>query len=102
MTKLQETRGTQGEQIWVVITQIIGLFLVVAALFKPLRSMFIYDAENIPVTYTNAIMAVIGFFIVRGGKQVGTVINNIGAIINTKLTKLAGIEKPIEKSKENN
>tara|TARA_R110001606_G_scaffold367726_1_gene523323 strand:- start:1867 stop:2142 length:276 start_codon:yes stop_codon:yes gene_type:complete len=87
--ELEEKRETIAEKLWIIIFQVIGLILFIAPLYLPVRAYFLESKEDVPLTLTGVAIAVIGIFLARGGKAVGTVINNLGVIIIDFLKRIS-------------
>ncbi|AKG94286.1 hypothetical protein AVT42_gp30 [Polaribacter phage P12002S] len=95
MNKLKETRETFVESLWIWVFQIIGLIMFVAPLYLPIRAYFFETKEVSALTMYDIYIAIVGVFLARGGKSVGTVINNIGVVIINVIKKVSG-EKNVD------
>lgn len=62
--------------------------MLIAPLYLPLRAYFFTSIENIDLTRNDIIIACVGLFVSAGGKTIGTLVNNIGLVINKFLNKI--------------
>ena len=89
MTKLLENQESKGQWIWVLFIRLVGVILLIAPLYLPIRAYFSLNMTNVPITKTEAILACVGMFLSAGGKQIGTLLNNIGLVISSFLKRLS-------------
>ena len=90
MNNLKDKRDTFLESIWIAVMQLIGLIMFISPLYLPIRAYFFESKQSVPLSITDISIAIVGFFLWRGGKNVGTVVNNIGVIIINVIKKIAG------------
>jgi len=88
MTKLLKNQESRGQWVWILLIRIIGFIILIAPLYLPILAYFSADIENITLTNRDVIMACVGLFLSAGGKQIGILLNNIGMLISTFLSKL--------------
>lgn len=89
MTKLLENTESKGQWIWVLLIRVIGIILLIAPLFLPVRAYFYESIPNVALTTADIIMSCVGLFVSAGGKQIGILLNNIGIAISALLSKLS-------------
>lgn len=90
MNNLNNTRETKLELVWIELMKLIGLVMFISPLYLPVRAYFFESKQSVPLSITDISIAIVGFFLWRGGKHVGTVVNNIGVIIINVIKKIAG------------
>ena len=90
MNNLNNTRETKLELVWIELMKLIGLVMFISPLYLPVRAYFFESKQSVPLSITDISIAIVGFFLWRGGKNVGTVVNNIGVIIINVIKKIAG------------
>lgn len=88
---LKNKRDTFLEQIWIEVAKLIGLVIFIGPLYLPVKAYFFETKQAEPLTRFDIGITVVGFFLWRGGKSVGTVANNLGVVIVNIIKKIGGL-----------
>lgn len=87
MTKLLENQDSRGQWIWVLFIRLIGVIMIIAPLYLPFRAYFLETTANVSLVTQDVILIGAGIVLSSGGKQIGTLVNNLGIAFKALIQK---------------
>jgi hypothetical protein len=74
---------------WTYFVRLVGVIMFLAPLYLPIQSYLFENVKTHQMDLNDIGFSLVGFFLFAGGKNLGTLANNIGVALNNLVNKFS-------------